>query len=94
MAKHGPLHARTTRTLDLGNLGTTTRLGEAGGSHARTTDDDDRRPGKDLRCGCHRLLARAVTAGVELRCSRCKTTQILSWATVHKLEAEALAGSV
>jgi phage FluMu protein Com len=63
-------------------------------AHARATEPGDRRPGKDLRCGCHRLLSRAVVTGIELRCPRCKTTQILPWSVVHRLEAEAHGTSV
>lgn len=44
-------------------------------------------PGEDLRCSCHRLLARAVTSGIELRCPRCKTNMILTWDRVRALES-------
>src|SRR5262245_24597167 len=45
----------------------------------------------DLRCGCHKLLARAVDDGIELRCVRCKTNTVLRWDLVHRLEADAKA---
>jgi hypothetical protein len=44
--------------------------------------------GEDLRCGCHRLLARAIPEGIEFRCSRCKENTVLSWERVRALEAE------
>lgn len=81
------IHPGNLRHTDVGG-GATTRPGQA-----RMPEPEDRRPGKDLRCGCHRLLSRAVVSGIELRCPRCKTTQILTWATVHRLEAEVV-GSV
>lgn len=43
-------------------------------------------PGLDLRCSCHRLLARAVPSGIELRCPRCKTNMVLTWERVRALE--------
>jgi hypothetical protein len=45
-------------------------------------------PECDLRCGCHRLLARAIPEGIELRCSRCKENTVLTWERVRALEAE------
>lgn len=50
---------------------------------------DARAAGFDLRCGCHRLLVRAVPSGIELRCPRCKTDSVLRWEQVHELEAQA-----
>ena len=44
--------------------------------------------GEELRCGCHRLLARAIPEGIEFRCSRCKENTVLSWERVRALEAE------
>ncbi len=48
-----------------------------------------RSAGLDLRCGCHRLLTRAVAEGIELRCPRCKTDTLLRWEQIHALEAQA-----
>lgn len=44
--------------------------------------------GEELRCGCHRLLARAIPEGIEFRCSRCKENTVLSWERVRALQAE------
>jgi phage FluMu protein Com len=32
----------------------------------------------ELRCCCGRLIAVRTPAGLEIRCSRCKTTQVLA----------------
>lgn len=56
---------------------------------ARGGSRDLRSAGFDLRCGCHRLLVRAVAHGIELRCPRCKTDSLLTWERVHELEAQA-----
>ncbi|MFO0692709.1 MAG: Com family DNA-binding transcriptional regulator [Polyangiales bacterium] len=57
----------------------------------RRPSSDVRRPGVDLRCGCHRLLARGVAEGLELRCPRCKTNTLLTWAQVRAMELAARA---
>jgi len=44
--------------------------------HARATD---------LRCDCHRLLARGVPEGIELRCPRCKSNLVLGWGMLERL---------
>ena len=44
--------------------------------------------GVELRCGCHRLLARAVLEGIEFRCARCKENTVLPWEQVRALEAQ------
>ncbi len=43
----------------------------------------------DLRCGCHRLLAKANLEGIELRCPRCKKFHVLEWKHLRWLEAKA-----
>lgn len=40
----------------------------------------------DLRCSCHRLLARRTDAGIDLRCPRCKSHLLLSWLQLATLE--------
>lgn len=35
------------------------------------------REGSDVRCCCGSLLARLVVEGVEIKCRRCKHTQVL-----------------
>lgn len=55
----------------------------------RSGSTEFRPAGLELRCGCHRLVARAVPDGIEMRCPRCKTDVVLSWSRVHELEAEA-----
>jgi hypothetical protein len=34
---------------------------------------------RDCRCACGSLVARIVSAGVELRCRRCKRTLLVPW---------------
>lgn len=47
-----------------------------------------RRPGADLRCHCHRLLARAVEQGIELRCPRCKHDTLLTWTRLSAMSED------
>ncbi|MEO0324824.1 MAG: hypothetical protein AAF447_17810 [Myxococcota bacterium] len=39
----------------------------------------------DIRCGCHRLLARWLPEGLELRCTRCKETLLVPTAALDAL---------
>jgi len=51
----------------------------------------------DLRCDCHRLLARGVPEGIELRCPRCKSNLVLGWGMLERLASggrEIVGGSV
>lgn len=44
-------------------------------------------PAHDCRCACGSLLARLVPGGVELKCRRCKRTQVIpleSGARAHR----------
>jgi hypothetical protein len=43
----------------------------------RSTLTADLQPNGDCRCSCHRLLARVVAEGIELRCPRCKSNVLL-----------------
>ncbi|HJK93296.1 MAG TPA: hypothetical protein RMH85_34080 [Polyangiaceae bacterium LLY-WYZ-15_(1-7)] len=45
-------------------------------------------PGGDLRCRCHRLLARVVDEGIEMRCARCKQSAVLRWDVLSELRRE------
>lgn len=45
-------------------------------------------PNGDVRCDCHRLLARRVPEGVELRCVRCKRDVLLRWESIEALRSE------
>lgn len=41
------------------------------------------RDGTDVRCCCGSLLARLVGEGVEIKCRRCKHTQVLPLDSLH-----------
>ena len=45
-------------------------------------------PNGDVRCDCHRLLARRVAEGIELRCVRCKRDVLLRWESIDALRSE------
>lgn len=45
-------------------------------------------PNGDVRCDCHRLLARRVHEGIELRCVRCKRDVLLRWESIDALRSE------
>jgi hypothetical protein len=51
-------------------------------------DADDQQP-TQIRCSCHRLIVRAGTAGLELRCPRCKAFLVLRWDDLRMLERRA-----
>ena len=34
---------------------------------------------KDCRCACKRLLARATSRGVEIKCGRCERLMLVTW---------------
>ena len=41
---------------------------------------------RELRCSCGRLLVRLTALGVELKCGKCKATQVVPWALVQGSE--------
>ena len=61
--------------------------GHGGGQPGGGVVARPRTPGEDIRCHCHRLLARSVPTGIELRCPRCKQNMVLTWSRLQALEA-------
>ncbi len=36
----------------------------------------------ELRCACGKLLARLTDAGIELKCPRCRSIEVIAWSAV------------